>query len=127
MSVDFRDGVRADLKPDEQVYYANKSARGRYLHASPSKRWVELHGVSIPIVAIRLRERTASDPPLERGQPDYWGWLEFSRNYYTMVWTSRVLLDICFPSGAQGAEAAGRGRAVNLVAEEIDPEEVSTP
>ena len=39
-----------------------------------------------------------------------------------MAWPSKGQLDMCFPYGMRAAEAAGDGRGVSLVAEEIAAE-----
>lgn len=103
---------------DAPLYYAHKVTKGdraMYLHASPNRWWVDLHGVRDPVVALRIRERRDSDAP-----SDYWGWLDAKRpDHFVMVWPSRQLLDVCFPCGAAPEEARGKGRAVNLTVEEV--------
>lgn len=106
--------------PNTVLYYAHRELRHDtgepfYCHASPSRRWVELHFLSHPIVKVRVRERQPSDP-----LSNYWGWLDAANPAaYTMVWPSEVQLDMCFPYGPQAEEARGRGRKVNLIVEEI--------
>ena len=106
--------------PDAVTYYAHRKIRSvdgsvYYLHASPSLRWVELHGACGPIVQVRIRERLETDPP-----SNYWGWIDAEKpDRYCFVWPSETQLNICFPYGVASAEEYGRGRKVNLVVEEI--------
>jgi hypothetical protein len=105
--------------PNTVVYYAHKEISERsgvlYLHASPSKRWVELHQIPHPIVKISVRERVETDPP-----SSYWGWLKADEpDCYIFVWPSEIQLDMCFPYGPKIEEQLGRGRKVNLTLTEI--------
>lgn len=107
---------------DEIPYFASKHAHHHtgapiYFYASPSRRWVELHRSSDPIVPVRVREWSEGDPP-----SPYFGWLDASdTTHYTMVWPSEAQLDMCFIYGPEAEEARGRGRKVRLVVEEVTP------
>ena len=106
--------------PNTHIYYAHRrphSVTGApvYFHASPSRRWVELHYLSHPIVQVRVTEHQPTDPP-----SNYWGWLDASDpTAYTMIWPSEVQFDICFTYGPKVEEDRGRGRKVNLTVTEI--------
>jgi hypothetical protein len=106
--------------PNDPIYYAHKrvnkdTGKVSYFHASPNKWWVELHMAPDPIVTLRFRERTETDPP-----SPYWGWVDARHpDVYSMVWPSRIQLEMCFPSGTEPAEKQGDGHKVNLVVEEI--------
>lgn len=106
--------------PDAQTYYAYKHLRARdgapyYMNASPSRRWVESFGSSAPIVALRIRERLAADPP-----SPYWGWLDAKRpDRYSMVWHTETQFEMCFTYGSKAEADRGNGRKVNLIVEEI--------
>ena len=77
-----------------------------------------MFGFEEPIVQLSVRERVAGDP-----ESGYWGWLKKdargSEDRYTMVWPSRVQLDMCFPYGPQVEMDHGCGRVVNLIVEEV--------
>lgn len=104
--------------PDEIVYYAHRVERPGgpvYLHASPRRWWVVLHGLPDPVVALRLREWREGDPPCR-----YWAWVYAKRpEEYTFVWPSRGQVSICFPDGVEVAESRGVGRLVRLHVEEV--------
>ena len=104
---------------DEKVYYAHRmvgrDGRARYEHASPSRRWVELHGISAPIVEVIVRERADGDP----ANTEYWGWLRSGDDKFTMIWPSWDRFSMCFPYGVSVAEEQGRGRAHRLHVEEV--------
>lgn len=107
-------------RPDSHIYFAHKHIRKQdgcayYFNASPSRRWVELHGAEDPIVTVRFRERTESDPP-----SSYWAWLPTDEpDRYISIWPSEIQLDMCFAYGPKAEEDRGRGRKVNLIVEEI--------
>jgi hypothetical protein len=108
--------------PNTVTYYAHKDAGEKngapycyYFHASPSKWWVEIHGLKEPIVKVSVRERRPTDPP-----SDYWGWLPTKDpDHFIFVWPSEMQLNMCFPYGPKADEDRGYGRKVNLVVEEI--------
>ncbi len=108
------------IPPNEPIYYGHKdtSQEGKvwYFHLSPNQWWVEIHGVNKPIVPLRVRERIDGDP-----ESNYWGWLDTKKpDTYTMIWPSKMQLDMCFPYGPDAETALGRGRCVNLMVEEIE-------
>ena len=113
--------------PDSVLYYAHRKLRQEdgqvyFFHASPSLRWVEIHGVPWPIVKLRIRERLATDPP-----SPYRGWIRADKpDHYVFVWPSELQLNICFAYGPEAEEQLGRGRKVNLIVEEIAPEGTRT-
>lgn len=53
-------------------------------------------------------------PNSECWEPDYWGWFDYNKNEFTMVYAQYFLLNMCFPSGIKIAEQCGRGEAYRL-------------
>ena len=108
--------------PDEKTYYAHRS-EGEFYWISLSREWVELHELSHPIVAVRVRERRPEDPPPclhRRGWlVDYWGWLKTGADHYTFIFPSKDQMQMCFPYGPDSDERLGRGRQVRLIVEEV--------
>ncbi len=50
----------------------------------------------------------------------YWGWEDFEdNNEWMFIFPSRILLDMCFPSGVDLEAKLGRGRSVRLIVERI--------
>jgi hypothetical protein len=45
---------------------------------------------------------------------DYWGWFDFERQEFTMIYAKRFLLDMCFAYGIEAAEQAKQGKAYRL-------------
>lgn len=116
-----------DLDPEQvrraeaQVYYAHRYPRGSFHHASPSRWWVELHGLHEPIVPVRVRLfREGADAEPLPGAADYYGWLKSGDDKFTFIWPSRIQLNICFAYGPEAEEQRGRGRVVHLVVEPTD-------
>lgn len=106
------------MSPDEQLYYAHKSDRlgaPRYYHASLNRKWLSYFCSSWPVVTIRLRECKEGDSP-----STYWGWVDVKTpDRYTMVSPTRAQFVLCFQYGPEVSEQVGKGRAVNLIAEEF--------
>lgn len=45
---------------------------------------------------------------------DYWGFYDFDKGKFTMVYPQRFLLNMCFPTGIKGSEEYGEGKAYRL-------------
>jgi hypothetical protein len=106
------------MNPHERVYYAHKDC-GIYWHASISESFVRLHLLDLPIVKVRLRERTAAEPLLP-GERDYHGWVYSNDpSRYVYMWPSRAQVSVCFAQGAEEAARQGEGRLVPLVLTEL--------
>jgi hypothetical protein len=99
--------------PSDLVYWAHvhiKDGKPLYFHASPDRRWVEIHGLTAPIISIRLHEVETD------AEASYWGWLKRRYGHYIFMWPSLTQVDMCFPGGVIDAEQRGDGRLVRLVA-----------
>ena len=77
--------------------------RKEYHHCG-AKWWVELHGLSSPVVPVVMTED-------EKGT--WLGWIETGTTDPTMVWHERVF-EICFPYGSKIEVESGKGRVVRL-------------
>jgi len=84
---------------------------GYWWHLYPSK--VALRMCSVPEEDMK-RVRVSYD---ENGA--YWGWWDAEKEHFTMIWPSRVQVEICFPYGSAAEERRGRGKLVQLKVEEI--------
>ena len=71
------------------------------------KRWVELHGLDLPIVEVRV----TLNP-----EGRYWGWQYAGKESELpeMVWPEGFMLRMCFPYGFEIEEKRGKGRHVRL-------------
>lgn len=45
---------------------------------------------------------------------DYWGWFDFERQEFTMIYAKRFLLNMCFAYGIEAAEQVKQGKAYRL-------------
>jgi hypothetical protein len=72
--------------------------------------WVKLHGLSNPIVPVRLTE----DP-----EGRYYGWLATGEDEPNMIWPSKAQFEMCFPYGPKAEEERGRGQTVRLSVERL--------
>jgi hypothetical protein len=46
--------------------------------------------------------------------PDYWGWYDFKKKNFTMIYAKRFLLEMCFPYGIKASEDKKQGKAYRL-------------
>jgi hypothetical protein len=83
---------------------SGKDGHGRYRHIG-AKKYVEIHGLPYPIVAVAVRE--AADG-------DYWGWLKTGEAVPTMIWPSWAQFTICFPYGPEVEVKRGNGEILRL-------------
>jgi hypothetical protein len=45
---------------------------------------------------------------------DYWGWFDFERQEFTIIYAKRFLLNMCFTYGIEASEQAKQGKAYRL-------------
>lgn len=76
-------------------------------HHCGDKRWVEIHGLSYPIVPVVLKES-------KKGK--FLGWLETGSDAPCMIWHEKIF-EICFAYGSEVEVKKGRGTVVRLVIE----------
>ena len=109
--------------------------RGTYWHIG-AKNWVELHGLSHPLVAVRVSEH-GGDP--RDPKVTHYGWEATDKpDKVTMIWprahgervqgeklTPWMSLDICFAYGIQAAISHGDGKMLSLCITEA-PEQNET-
>ncbi|ACU71891.1 hypothetical protein Caci_2982 [Catenulispora acidiphila DSM 44928] len=84
------------------------------LHNLGSRRYVEFHGVSAPIVEVDVVEVSDDDPTAT-----HWGWMGMDITEPVMIYPREVLFRVCFPYGVQAEVDAGKGRVVRLAVTEV--------
>ena len=47
-------------------------------------------------------------------KPDYWGWYDNKKEIFTMIYSKRFLLEMCFPYGIKSSEETNHGKAYRL-------------
>lgn len=62
-------------------------------------------------VSADQRIPPANDGNMDR---DYWGWFDFERQEFTMIYAKRFLLNMCFAYGIEASEQANQGKAYRL-------------
>jgi hypothetical protein len=45
---------------------------------------------------------------------DYWGWFDYDKQSFTMIYPKRFLLEMCFPYGIKASEDKNQGKAYRL-------------
>lgn len=54
--------------------------------------------------------------PINEGESSpYWGWHDYERNEYCMIWRSIHAARCCFPYGPEIEEKLGKGKFTNFV------------
>jgi hypothetical protein len=91
--------------------HAHKYESGQLWNLGP-RWWVEVHGLSDPIVAVTVEETPESEAPT------HWGWLKTGKDTPEMIYPRRFLLEMCFPYGIAAEVEAGRGREMRLTVRE---------
>lgn len=92
----------------------NRAAWRMYAHSDSGlltnvgpRRYVELHGLELPIVAVDVTEAGPGDPA------GWLGWLATGDDAPRMI-QPKYAFEMQFPYGSQAEEKAGRGRVVRL-------------
>lgn len=96
----------------KQIYYAIKSENSKFRHFHSDIKHVKLSG-GAPYFKVRVKEAQKGE------KSDYWGWKDFEKKEYSMIYPSKMQAEACFTYGYKIEEKRGRGKLVNLVIEEI--------
>lgn len=83
---------------------------GKYEHFYPTAFAVRMCSPRGPVHAVRVR-------PDDNGT--HWGWWDAERQHFTMIWGSRLQVDVCFPGGSDANEAVGNGLVCRLGVEKL--------
>jgi len=95
-----------------RTMYAHKTERGwRDIYSSAGAVQMCDGKEPQPIYQIKV----TVDP-----KGEYFGWHDFSNDSLSMIWQSRVQLEMCFTYGIEAAIKRGKGKDVLLKIEEID-------
>jgi hypothetical protein len=74
------------------------------------------------IVTIEFKISTDQSIPLSNDKSmsaDYWGWYDYEKKKFTMIYAKHFLLEMCFAYGIQACEDKGQGKAYRLEIVEI--------
>lgn len=88
--------------------YANDDGDGRLAELG-EHWWVEMHGLGLPIVPVRVTEVAGDDPVAT-----HWGWLWQGKTVPEMIWGSKAAYRTQFTYGPKAEEERGRGRTLRL-------------
>lgn len=109
-----------DRSTDGWAHRRESDRIGTWYSDFGSKRWVKLHGLKHPIVAVTVREAKPDETPRQ------WAWWGNGDGKFRWLWASRIQVAICFPYGPEAEEARGRGKLLGVVVEEREvPDESS--
>lgn len=104
------------MKPEPE-YWAHIERLGDdhlYFTDVGTRLFVDTIGGKLPVVRVRVRERTEEDT----GHV-YWGWQDTGSDRYVMIFPRELLFEMCFEYGSKEAIKRGRGRKVQLTIEAL--------
>lgn len=98
---------------NEQVteMYAQQTSRGLANFFKSRQAYVACGDA--PVVRVRIITDDAGS---------HWSWWDAERKSHSMIFGSRVLVEICFPYGSRAEEERGRGKVVRVRVEQIAEE-----
>lgn len=89
-----------------------------YEHFGIHESLVNLYG-NKPEDIVELHMKISEDQSIPKKDnnniPDYWGWYDYEKKEFTLIYAKRFLLDICFPYGIKAYEKNNRGKAYRLI------------
>lgn len=68
----------------------------------------------IELKFIIAEDQSIPDSNDKSMEPDYWGWFDNHKDYFSLIYPKRFLLSMCFPAGLRGTEEHGQGKAYRL-------------
>lgn len=64
---------------------------------------------------INLRISEDQSQPVDNNpHVDYWGWFDFQKKDFTLIYPQKFLLNMCFTYGIKAEEDSGKGKAYRL-------------
>jgi len=95
-----------------------------YKHFGIHPKTAALYGdkpEDIVVVVMKVSEdQSIPEPNSKCVDPDYWVWYdEDNKEFSSMLYAQRFLLNMCFPSGIKGSEDAGQGKAYRVEIVEV--------
>lgn len=100
-------------KPGRWHMWAHRYDNGQLWNLG-SRRHVEAHGLTRPILEVDVVEVADDDPTAT-----HWGWMRTGNDKPDMIYPRKSLLDMCFHYGVQAEVDVGKGRVVRLVVTEV--------
>lgn len=85
-----------------------------YIHFGINKKVASIYGnKSEDILEVKMCISENQSPP-NKNEQEYWGWYDFEKKEFTMIYPNYLLLFICFPYGIDIEERNNRGKAYRL-------------
>lgn len=84
-----------------------------YTHFMPHPEVSRLYDRKIEVYKVVVRELKEGEKSL------YWGWWENKTNKFEHVYPTKGILSMVFPYAMEIYEKEGRGKAINVIIEEI--------
>lgn len=88
-----------------------------YEHFGIHPTLVNLYGVK-PEDIVEVEMKKSEDQSVQvfdkSMNSDYWGWFDFDRQEFSMIYAKYFLLNMCFPYGIKPCEEQNQGKAYRL-------------
>lgn len=92
---------------------AIKSEKG-FKHFGINKKSASIYGCK-PEEVLRIKFMLDTNQDTEDIEgPDYWGWFDYSKQRFRIIFAKRFILGMCFPYGMEAEEKVNKGRAYRL-------------
>lgn len=108
-------GLRTEAFPMWTMWAGN--SKSYFSHPQPTRAMAKLYERADEVVEVEVREDA---------EGTYFGWIDapYDSEFPSMVWPSRVQLEMCFAGGTQVEVDRGKGRVVQLSIVLKQPERV---
>jgi hypothetical protein len=107
-----------DIKSDLIIERTAIKENNHFKHFGIHEITSDLYGYKpSEIITIKLKvSENQTKPDVNDGSmdADYWGWFDYERKDFTLIYPKMFLLNMCFPSGINAAERTNQGKAYRL-------------
>lgn len=107
------------MEPVTGIYRAIKGSK-IFEHFGIHPKTASLYGrqaAEIIEVEVSISDNQEKPKSGKMEAADYWGWWDYKRNEFSLIWPQYFLLNMCFPYGMVPQEERGDGKAyrVNVI------------
>ena len=101
----------------KKIFKTTAIIKSEYMFFGIHEKIACLYGVSkkdILYIEFKISADQTIRNNLHHPDPDYWGWLDYEKDRFTMIHAKRGLLNMCFAYGIDASEKLNRGKAYRI-------------